>query len=302
MKLINPNRTLLIAAVAIFMSTYQLSPVTAWACNASASGEFAYSSNTGPTSVTVCAKSVSTTRTVATTTKAPAVKQPVAKATPKPTPKPTTSAAKPIALLTPIKSGVPVALQPPTAKPAPKPAAKPIAPPATQKPADKSVAPSSGTSVTTAAGEVSFTPASISVAASDSTARVGQSVIFWTNAATHYKTGLLLGKVTDVRFTPIQTVWASDQGHSGVGASITLAFGESGAAEVAASVTYSVAYQIAGASGWVDSGDITVSDSVSLSIEDVTRAAPEASQPPAKVVKLVGKNCLSRTTVFGCSP
>ena len=140
------------------------------------------------------------------------------------------------------------------------------------------------------------------MAASDSIARVGQSVIFWTNAATHYKSGLLLGKVTDVRFTPIQTVWASDQGPAGVGASITLAFEDSGAAEVSASVTYSVAYQIAGASGWVDSGDITVSDSVSLSIEAVTRAAPEASHPPAKVVKLVGKNCLSRTTVFGCSP
>jgi hypothetical protein len=312
MKLINPNRTLLIAAAALMMSTYQLSPLPAWACTATSSGDFAYSSNTGPTSVTVCAKSVSTSRTVATTPKVPAAKTPVvktpvaktpmAKVTPKPTPKPAASVAKTVSLLTPIKTGVPIALQPPSVKPAPKPAPKPVASQTSSKTLEKSVAPSPVASVTTTAGEVSFTPTSLSVSASDSAAEVGQSVTFWTNAATHYKTGLLLGKVTDVRFTPIQTVWNSDRGHSGVGASITLAFYDAGTAEVSASVTYSVAYQIAGASGWVDGGEITVSDSVSLSIEEVKSAALEASQSPAKVVKLVGKNCFSRPSVFGCSP
>jgi hypothetical protein len=130
---------------------------------------------------------------------------------------------------------------------------------------------------------------------------VGQLVGFWANASTHYKTGVLLGKVTDVRFTPVQTVWATDQGQSGVGASISLAFENSGSVEVAATVTYSVSYQIAGASGWVSSGEIAVSDSVAVTIEDSSESSPIVSAPPSKVVRLVGENCHARALAFGCT-
>lgn len=287
------------------MSAYQLSPIPAWACSASTSGGFAYSSNTGPTSVTVCAKSVANTRTAAVAPKAPASKAPASKApatpaAPKPTPKPAPIPTK--SLMTPIKQGVPAALQKPVAKPAPKPAPKPLAAPIAKKVPTNNGDASSIMSSTSASGEVSFSPAPISLAASQTSVSVGQEVSFWANSSTHYKSGVLLGKVTDVRFTPIQTVWISEDGQTGVGGSISFAFADSGSIEVFASVTYAVSYQIAGASGWVSSGEISVSDSIAIRIDEAPELLEPSDAPPTKVVRLVGKNCTSQRAAFGCSP
>lgn len=314
MKLSNSNRIIAIAAAAILTSAYQLSPIPAWACSASSSGGFAYSSNTGPTSVTVCAQSVVNTRVAvpaaaskAPVSKAPAAKAPVAKAPaakapviPKSAPKVPPTPAK--SLLTPIKQGVPASLQKPVAKPVPKPVSKPIVVSTPSKTPAKSIVTTSSTSTATSSGEVSFSPAPISLTSSETRAQVGQEVTFWAATSTHYKTGMLLGKVTDVRFTPIETEWSSDQGHAGAGAAIALTFDDEGSVEVMASVTYAVAYQISGASGWVSSGEILVSDSIALTIVNAPEALTRTETPPSKVVRLVGKNCLTRTAVFGCNP
>lgn len=204
--------------------------------------------------------------------------------------------------MTPIKQGVPASLQKPVAKPAPKPAPKPLAAPISNKVPRNNAAESSILSSTSASGEVSFSPAPISLAASQTSASAGQAVAFWANASTHYKSGVLLGKVTDVRFTPIQTVWSSEDGQTGVGGSISFAFEDSGSIEVFASVTYAVAYQIAGASGWVSSGEISVSDSIAILIEEAPESLETADAPTAKVVRLVGNDCLARRAAFGCSP
>jgi hypothetical protein len=204
-----------------------------------------------------------------------------------------------VSLLSPIKKGVPVALQKKAPKPAPKPVPKPVAAPATPKTFASS---SSGVSISTSSEEVSFSPAPVFVYSSAGKAEVGQPVGFWANASTHFKSGTLLGKATDVRFTPVQTSWITGQGQSGVGASISLAFENSGSVEVAATVTYSVSYQIAGASGWVSSGEIAVSDSVEVMIEESSEPSPIVTTPPSKVVRLVGENCHSRATAFGCQP
>jgi hypothetical protein len=203
--------------------------------------------------------------------------------------------------MTPIKQGVPAALQKPVAKPAPKPAPKPLAAPIAKKAPTKNGA-SSSLSSTSASGEVSFSPAPISLAASQTSASAGQAVSFWANASTHYKSGVLLGKVTDVRFTPIQTLWNSEDGQTGVGGSISFAFENSGSIEVFASVTYAVAYQIAGASGWNSSGEISVSDSIAIRVDEAPELLETADAPPTKVVRLVGKNCTSQRAAFGCSP
>jgi hypothetical protein len=305
MKLSNAQRTFAFSVAAILMATYQLSPLPAWACAAEATGSFGYSSNTGATSVTVCAKSVTATRTVATSTQEPVAKAPVAKApaakapVSKPAPKPSPAPAKVVSLLSPIKQGIPAALQKPAPKPAAKPAPKPVAAPVVPKVLAVS---NPGVSILTASEEASFSPTPLTVSSSASAAALGQSVGFWANAATHYKTGVLLGKVTEVRFTPVQTSWATDQGQSAVGASVSFAFENEGSVEVAASVTYSVSYQISGASGWVSTGVIAVSDSVVVMIEDSSEPSPIVAAPPSKVVRLVGENCHSRATAFGCQP
>ena len=302
MKLSDSKRTFAIAAAAILMCAYQLLPTPTWACTAATSNGFAHSSNTGSTSVTVCAKSVTATRTTAITPKASPVKAPAAKPAPKTTPKPTQAPVKVIAVLTPIKKGVPAALKKPVAKPATKPASKPVPAPS-QTPSKITV---STASSATATDEVSFSPAPVSLSASATRAAVGQEVNFWTNVSTHFKTGSLLGKVTEVRFTPIQTLWSSDEGHSGSGGSISLAFDKPGSVEVAAAVQFAVAYQIAGASAWVASGDILVADSIEILIEatsdGASGTATAASARSDKVVRLVGENCLARFNAFGCNP
>lgn len=308
MKLSDSKRTFAIAAAAILMCAYQLSPTPTWACTAATSDGFAHSSNTGSTSVTVCAKSVTATRTVAVATKAPSVKSPAAKPAPKPAlkpaPKPVSVPVKVVSVLSPIKVGVPAALKKPVVKPAAKPAAKPVASASLTKAPTKSATASASSA--TATEEVSFSPAPLSLSASSSRAAVGQDVGFWANAATHFKTGSLLGKVTEVRFTPIQTLWSSDEGHSGSGGSISLTFDKPGNVEVAATVKFAVAYQIAGASAWVSSGDISVSDSIAILIEPAseTSSGPSStvSARSEKVVRLVGENCLVRVNAFGCNP
>ena len=306
------QRTFTLAVAAVLMSTYQLSPIPAWACSAQTSGSFAYSSNTGPTSVTVCAKSVATTRTVATPTKPPVVKAPATKApaakapaqkapVAKSTPKPVAAPVKSVSLLTPITKGVPAALQKPVIKPLSKP--KPVAAPLAPSVPTKS---SFSESTVISDGEVSFSPAPISVSSSATSATIGQSVDFWANASTHYKSGMLLGKATDVRFTPVKTIWSSGQGQSGVGASMSFAFSRPGTVGVAATVTYVVDYQISGASGWESGGEISVSDAVELSIESADASVPvvlpNSSPSPPKVVRLVGSNCLTKRSTFGCKP
>jgi hypothetical protein len=305
MRVSNPKRFIVIAAAVLMMTSYQLSPMPAWACSTSNETGFAYASKTGPNSITVCAKSVTGTRTVVPAPKVTPVKEPaltVQKApSPKGTPKPSPTPIKVVTLLTSIKKGVPEALQKPKPKPAPKPIA---AAPKTKLPA-KTGLPGLVVASTTSAGEVSFSPAPISVLASAAEAAVGQEITFWTNAATHYKAGVLLGKATEVRFTPIQTVWSSDQSHSELGGSIALTFETAGRVEVAATVTYSVAYQVGGSSGWLSSGEILVSESITASIVEVSRnpvvETTNITIPPEKKVRLVGQNCLVRPKAFGCN-
>lgn len=304
MKLSDSKRTFVIAAAAILMCAYQLSPTPTWACTAATSDGFAHSSNTGSTSVTVCAKSVTATRTVAVVKKTPPVKDPAAKPAPKPAlkqaPKPVKVPVKVVSVLSPIKVGVPAALKKPVVKPATKPAAST----SSTKGPTKSIA--TTTSSATATEEVNFSPAPLSLSASSTRAAVGQEVGFWSNASTHFRTGSLLGKVTEVRFTPIHTLWSSDEGHSGSGGSISLTFDKPGLVEVAATVTFAVAYQISGAAAWVSSGEISVSDSIAILIEPASETASgpaiTVSGRSDKVVRLVGENCLAKVNAFGCNP
>lgn len=85
-----------------------------------------------------------------------------------------------------------------------------------------------------------------------------------------------------------------------------MAFDRPGSAEVAATVKFAVAYQIAGAAAWVSSGDISVSDSIAILIEPPSETASgpatTLSVRSEKVVRLVGENCLARVNAFGCNP
>ena len=287
------------------MAIYQFHPTASWACSAGGGSGFSYSAQTSATAVTVCAKSAVDVRTVSNAkpvdapkvTAKPAPKptsKPVVKPAPAPPAKPVVKAPPTVTLLTPIKRGVPVSLQKP--KPTPKPIARPapVAAPKVAIPAPKTT-----TATLVSSAEASFSPAALLVTASDSAVTPTTSVGFSTNAVQHYKTGALLGKATAVQFVPIQTNWNFGDGSSLSGASANHAFRGFGAYEVSATVLYSVSYQIAGASGWVSSGSISVSDSVAVLVSGVESESPVPAGG-GSVVRLVGKNCFDNPGSFGC--
>lgn len=307
MKLFKANRAIILATAGFLMAAYQFSPIPVWACTTSSGSGFSYSANTGPSSVTVCAKSVISTNT--TTPAKPAAPKPPTIAPAKPSPKPVATAtpkpspstpAKP-ALLTPIQKGVPPALLKPTPKPTPKPVAKPTVKPAPAKPSSAPGAPAS-ISIKSSSAEVSFSPEPLSIWVAKDAVSVGEEIAFWAPNSIHYKSGSLLGKLTDVRFSPINTSWVFGDGDSDEGEAVAHGFSAPGFFDVVASVRYAVDYQISGASGWVYSGEIVVSDSLSMPVQKVEQSVNQPRTPPAKVIRLVGENCLGRHNVFGCNP
>lgn len=329
MNLQNSTRIMALATAGFLIAIYQFAPIPSWACTTGGGSGYTFGSQTSATSVTVCAKSVTETKSV-TPAKPVAPAKPVTPVKPaapvvppKPSPKPVSKpaaapAAKPVAkvppkvvLLTPIKTGVPAILQIPrqTPKPTPKPAVKPapvvapkppvrVAPVVTQKPATQPAKIISATAVSSA--EASFSPAQLSVEASESAIAVGQVANFATNAGPHYKAGSLLGKTAEVFFEPIDTAWKFGDGTTLTGAVAAHGFSRSGSFVIQATVLYAVSYQIAGASIWIDSGSIAVSDSISI----VVTANPSSYAPPAveagKVVRIVGRNCMDKPGTFGC--
>ena len=265
-------------------------------------------SQTSSTAVTVCARSVveskSTTSAKPATPVAKPAPKPVAKPIAKPpAPKPVTKAPPKVVLLTPIKTGVPASLTKPVAKPAPKTVvkAKPSVP--VKSPAPQAATPAktvSATSVNTA--EADFSPMALIVSASENQVTVGEDVTFWTNAVTHYRSGALLGKATEVMFAPSSISWNFGNGAGGAGGTVGASFSSSGEYLVSANVRYNVSYRVAGSSDWVASGEITVGDSNSIRVFDNDDSGSGANNPEpiSKEVKLVGKNCLARPDAFGC--
>lgn len=131
---------------------------------------------------------------------------------------------------------------------------------------------------------------------------MGEEIAFWAPSSVHYKYGTLLGKATDVRFSPIETSWSFGDGDSADGAVTTHGFADEGIFDVVAHIRYAVDYQISGASSWVSSGTIIVADSLTMPVYALETTVAQPRTPPKKVVRLVGENCLSRQSAFGCQP
>jgi hypothetical protein len=133
---------------------------------------------------------------------------------------------------------------------------------------------------------------------------VGSEMCIRDSAKLHLKTGTLLGKAVDVQFQPTQTSWVFGDGSVATGAAANHQFWGSGNVTISVTVTYAVAYQVAGTSTWVDSGSIAVGDSTSILVSGSGDSATTETPPPdgvSKVVRIVGKNCLENPGAFGCT-
>ena len=314
----------ILALVAGFMllAFYQSNPDSAWACSTSGASGFSYSAQNSGSSVTVCATTVVQNRTaipakpilVVPAPKPVAPKPIPAKPAPKPVvvtpPKPAPKVApKPtVSLITSIKTGVPAVLQKPVTPVVSKPVVKPTPIPAstpkpTVKPTVNPIAPATQLITATSAAELSFSPNPLVVASSYSNLSVGEYVNFFTNAVPHYRSGVLLGKSAEVHFIPIQYSWSFGDGSGSSASNPDHAFSGVGSKSISATVTYSVSYQIQGASGWIDSGTISVTDQISVQVQGATGAIViHPTIPTPEVVRLVAKNCFDNPGTFGCSP
>jgi PKD repeat protein len=116
----------------------------------------------------------------------------------------------------------------------------------------------------------------------------------------HYKTGTLIGKTTQVLFQPIETIWRFGDGGSSFGPAAAHSYSRVGIFEVEATVTYAVSYQIAGASIWVESGSIELSDSLSMVVTASTVNVEQPIIETGKRIRIVGKNCNLNPGTFGC--
>lgn len=159
-----------------------------------------------------------------------------------------------------------------------------------------------GTANLTAAS-ASFSPAAIVANVQPSNQLVvGQVATYSVLANTHFRSGNLLGSVTEVRFTPITTSWLFGQHSGGSGTSLQFAFDSPGTHSVQVLVTYSVAYRYKGLQNWISEPDfIQVVDDLFVEVSE--NVAGQITQQPgqgSQRVLLVGDTCPARAGVFGC--
>jgi hypothetical protein len=191
-----------------------------------------------------------------------------------------------------------------TPKPAPKPAppkqvqaAPKPAPKSTPKPSPKpTVKTTQSTTVLTA--EARFSPAAAPISASNLSPALGELVEFRALAATHFKTASILGRLAEVKFTPIAIYWNFGDGTSASGEVIHHGFSRSQTLVVSARVTYSSEYRFSGENAWLSAGSISVTDRVVIVVAGEASSGEPINQ--SGQVVLVAANCIERPKSFGC--
>jgi hypothetical protein len=290
--MLHPVKINSILGLAVMLSLLVFAPQPSLAnCKNSggSSGSNKFGSQVNGGSVTICASAVSVTPARSTTLKAPA-RSPVKT--------PTKTVAKPIAKPVVKVSFHKLPIAPVIKKPQPQP--KPVAKP--KQPA-KVVSKPSTLNKTSAAAD--FTPAAAdgSVYPSNQLA-VGQRASFVTSAVQHYRTGTLLNMPTEVRFTPVSVAWDFGDGNLVAGAYVGHAFDSTGTHPVRVRVVYAVSYRLKGSATWIAEPDtITLLDELEVDVSGNSGSGSNSNQDPpaANRVLLVGGDCLTRPTSFGCN-
>ena len=293
MKWRNPISFLALAGATLLLAMFPFAPSRSWACSASSGSSFSHATQSDETSLTICAKS--TTVSKSNTPAKPSKPVPAKPAPPKPV------VSKPVV----SKPAPPKPVLPKvTPKPAPKPAtpkqvqaAPKPAPKSTPKPSPKpTVKVSQSTTVLTA--EARFSPAAAPISASNLSPALGEPVEFRALTSTQFKTATMLGRLAEVKFTPIAIDWNFGDGTSGSGEAMHHGFSHPQTFVVSARVTYSSEYRFSGEIAWRSAGSIAVTDRVVIAVAGETSGG-EPSNQLGQVV-LVAANCIERPKSFGC--
>lgn len=203
-----------------------------------------------------------------------------------------------------VKPVVPVKLRPPVLKPTVPKVMVPLKTVANKKAVIIRLPASASGKITAASGEASFAPNEVTANAFPPSVAVGEPVFLASSAAQHYRTGQILNKATEVRFTPISTSWAFSDGEMAIGSSSMRSFASPGTYLASVTVRYLVSYRFAGQTTWTtEPGTIELTDKVQVKVTAQSSEDGAVSLPPdsgAQKPYLVGSNCLQRPMAFGC--
>ena len=297
MKWQNPISFLALAGATLLLAMFPFAPSRSWACSASSGSSFSHATQSDESSLTICAKSTTVSKS-----KTPAKPAPAKPAPPKPV------VSKPV-VSKPVVSK-PVVSKPVVSKPAPP---KPVLPKVTSKPAPKPAPPKqvqaapkpspkptvkTTQSTTILTAEARFSPAAAPISASNLSPALGELVEFRALAATHFKTASILGRLAEVKFTPIAIDWNFGDGTSASGEVIHHGFSRSQTLVVSARVTYSSEYRFSGENAWLSAGSISVTDRVVIVVAGEASSGEPINQ--SGQVVLVAANCIERPKSFGC--
>jgi len=137
---------------------------------------------------------------------------------------------------------------------------------------------------------------------------VGVPVFLASSASAHYRLGQIVGKATEVRFTPISSAWQFSDGSSSTSSSLAHRFAAPGTYLANLTVRYSVSYRFAGQSNWtIEPGSIELTDQVQVIVNELVGSPANPAEPSDEPATggqrpyLVGSNCLQRPSAFGCT-
>lgn len=155
------------------------------------------------------------------------------------------------------------------------------------------------TKVSTA--QARFSPAPIRIIASNQTPEPGELVSFQAPASLHFRSASLLGREAEVRFTPSVISWVFGDGSTSAGSVAAHAYQSAGTYLASTNVVYLAEYRFAGESQWLSGGLITVRDSISITVGQVSESVGDPIVAQQKKVLLVAKTCSVGEGAFGCS-
>ncbi len=151
-------------------------------------------------------------------------------------------------------------------------------------------------------GQAIFTPTGLVAEVSPSAElAIHQAATLTSNAKTHFRQGIILGKSAEVRFSLQSVSWKVGAATASTKTFIWSA-DQAGNYSATVKATYSVAYRFLSGGAWVVSeNSVTLSDSLALIVDaDSQTSISVVASNPAQVL-LVGAPCSRYSTSFGCN-
>jgi len=171
----------------------------------------------------------------------------------------------------------------------------PSKPPVAVVVAKPKVTTTNSAAISVASDSAAFTPNPLAINSSLSVLAIGQSAILTSDAVSHERSAVILGRVGYVKFVPSEYRWSADSGWSASGAASVVNFSTAGSKLVSLEVGYLASYRFSLTEVWQPVGTVLVHAELPLEVQ-----AP--APPPATrlVGHLVWANCKVHPSAYRC--